>query len=183
MGSDQSASTWEAHHLVDTATSLVREIYEAFQRVELDRWDSLIAEDVVINSPAGYGMSGISLLKEWGADFTDLAYRIDLVDEHLSLDQTGTGRGFITFCLYWKHVKDFLGMAPTGREGTSVETVLLTIGEGKVTRIDVAVNTADLVLYEWERGWPLPHNVMPPALVTGKDRRASIARSALEAGA
>jgi hypothetical protein len=41
-----------------------------------------------------------------------------------------------------------------------------------VTRIDVAGNTADLVLYEWERGWPLPHNVKPPALVQGEDRSA-----------
>jgi hypothetical protein len=164
-----------------TQVPIAREIYEAFQRVEFDRWDSLIADDVVINSPAGYGMSGISLLKVWAANFTDLAYRIDLVDEHLALDDTGTGRGFITFCLYWKHVKDFLGMAPTGREGTSIETMLLTIKDGKVTRIDVAGNTADLVLYEWERGSPLPHNVKPPALVHGEDRSTSIARSNREA--
>jgi hypothetical protein len=156
--------------VINTQTSLTREIYEGFQRVEFERWDSLIAEDVVINSPAGYGMSGISLLKDWAANFTDLGYRIDLVDEHLALDDTGTGRGFLTFCLYWKHVKDFLGMAPTGREGTSIETMLVTVGDGKVTRIDVASNTADLVLYEWERGWTIPHNVRPEAIVVGVDR-------------
>jgi hypothetical protein len=167
--------------MIDTATTLTRGIYEGFQRVEFDRWDSLIAEDVVINSPAGYGMNGISLLKEWAANFTDIGYRIDLVDEHLALDDTRTGRGFITFCLYWKHVKDFLGMPPTGREGTSIETMLLAIEDGKVTRIDVASNTADLVLYEWARGWPVPHNVRPPALVQGEDRSASIARSMQEA--
>jgi hypothetical protein len=164
-------------------TTMTREIYESFQRVEFDRWNSLFAEDVAVNSPAGYGMSGLQLLKDWAANFTDLGYRIDLVDEHLALDDTGTGRGFITFCLHWKHVKDFLGMAPTGREGTSVETMLLTVEDAKVTRIDVASNTADLVLYEWERGWTVPHNVKPPALVQGEDRRTSIAQSMQEANA
>jgi hypothetical protein len=167
--------------VIATTASLTRVIYEGFQRAEFNRWDGAIAEDVAINSPAGYGMSGLQLLKDWAANFTDLAHRIDLVDEHLALDDTGTGRGFITFCLYWKHVKEFLGMAPTGREGTSVETMLLTIEDNKVTRIDVAGNTADLVLYEWERGLSLPHNVKPPALVQGEDRGASIARSTEEA--
>jgi hypothetical protein len=169
--------------MTDTTNDLTREIYEGFQRVEFDRWDGLIAQDVAINSPAGYGMSGLELLKDWAANFTDLGYRIDLVDEHLALDDQGNGRGFITFCLHWKHVKDFLGMPPTGREGTSVETMLLTTRGGKVTRIDVASNTPDLVLYEWERGSPLPHNVKPPAIVKGVDRSEAIARSIEEVAA
>jgi hypothetical protein len=156
---------------------LTREIYEAFQRVEFDRWDVVISDAVEINSPAGYGMSGLQVLKDWAANFTDLGHRIDLVDEHLALDENGDGRGFITFCLHWKHVKDFLGLAATGREGTSVESMILTVRGHVVTRIDVASNTPDLVLYEWERGWPMPHNVRPPALVEGVDRRESIARS------
>src|SRR5262249_3897475 len=122
-------------------------------------------------------MSGLQLFKAWAANFTDLGYRIDLVDEHLALDDHSDGRGFITFCLHWKHVKEFLGLAPTGREGTSVETMILTIHGGQVTRIDVASNTPDLVLYEWERGWPMPHNVRPPVLIAGVDRRESIARA------
>jgi hypothetical protein len=169
--------------MTDTTNDLTHEIYEAFQRAEYDRWDGLITQDVAINSPARYGMSGLQLLKEWAANFTDLGYRIDLVDEHLALDDQGNGRGFISFCLYWKHVKDFLGMPPTGREGTSVETMLLTIRGGKVTRIDVASNTPDLVLYEWERGWPLPHNVKPPAIVEGVNRSEAIARSIEEVAA
>jgi len=166
-----------------TDATIAREIYEAFQRANLDRWDGLITQDVAINSPAGYGMSGLQLLKDWAGNFTDLGYRIDLVDEHLTLDDQDNGRGFITFCLYWKHVKDFLGMPPTGREGTSIETMLLTIRGGKVTRIDVASNTPDLVLYEWERGSPLPHNVKPPAIVEGVDRSEAIARSVEEVAA
>jgi hypothetical protein len=166
----------------ETTETLTREIYEAFQRVEFDRWDGVMAEDVAINSSAAYGMSGLQVLKDWAGNFTDLAHRIDLVDEHLALDDTGTGRGFITFCLYWKHTQDFLGLAPTGREGTSVETMLLTIENGKVIGIDVADNTLDLVIYAWDRGWPNPHNVKPPALVRGEDRSASIARSTHEAG-
>jgi hypothetical protein len=64
----------------------------------------------------------------------------------------------------------FFGVAPTGREGTSVETMLLTVREGLVTRIDVADNTLDLVLYLWDRGWPHPHNIEPDPLVVGVDR-------------
>jgi hypothetical protein len=165
-----------------TANDLTRQIYDAFQRVEFDRWDAVIADDVAINSPASYGMSGLQVLKDWASNFTDLGYRIDLVDEHLALDDDGNGRGFITFCLHWKHVKDFLGLAATGREGTSVETMLLTVRDQVVVRIDVASNTPDLTLYEHDRGWPMPHNVRPPALVTGVDRSQAIARS-LEAAA
>jgi SnoaL-like domain len=151
--------------------TLTRDLYEAFQRAELDGWDAIIAEDVAINSPAGYGMRGLKVLKDWAGNFTDLGYRIDLVDEHLAVDGTGSGRGFITILLHWKHTKDFLGLAPAGREGTSVETLLLTIEGGRITRIDVASNTVDLVIYEYERGWPMPHNVRPNPIVEGVDRR------------
>ena len=151
---------------------LTREIYDAFQRVEFDRWDAVIADDVLINSPAGHDLSGLATLKDFAAQFTRLAYRIDLVDEHIALDTDGHGRGFITFVLHLKHSEDFGGLAPTGREGTSVETMLLTIEQGKVTRIDIADNTLDLAIYEWERGWPVPHNVRPEPLVEGVDRRA-----------
>jgi len=155
-------------------SSITRGVYEAFQRVEFDRWDAVIADDVLINSPAGYGLQGLATLKEFAAQFTDLGYRIDLVDEHLALDDQGTGRGFITFVLHWKHTKDFGGLAPTGREGTSVETMLLTIVENQIVRIDVADNTLDLALYESERGWPIPHNVRPEPLVVGVDRRGAV---------
>jgi SnoaL-like domain len=163
--------------------TLTREWYEGFQRADFDRWDAVMADDVLLNSTVGFGYRGLGPFKEFAQQFTDLAYRIDLVDEHLALNGTGTGRGFITFCLYWKHVKEFLGIAPSGREGTSIETLLLTIEDGKVTRMDLACNTVDLVLYEWERGWPSPHNVKPPALVEGIDRSASITSSIVEVNA
>jgi hypothetical protein len=158
-----------------TEPTITREFYEAFQRVEFDRWDAIIAEDLLINSSAGFGMRGLQTLKDWAVQFTDLGYRIDLVDEHLALDENGTGRGFITFCLNWKHAKDFGGLAPTGREGTSVETLLFRIVANQITRIDVADNTLDLVIYMWERGWPMPHNVHPEPIVTGVDRREGAA--------
>jgi hypothetical protein len=152
--------------------------YEGFQRAGFDRWDGVIAENVAINSPAGYGMEGLQLLKDWATNFVNLAYRVDLVDEHLAVDTEGNGRGFVTCLLHWKHVTDFLGLAPTGREGTSVESMILTIEAGVITRIDVASNTADLVIYEFERGWPMPHNVRPPALVQGIDRHEHILAAA-----
>jgi SnoaL-like domain len=151
-------------------TTITRDFYEAFQRTDFDRLDAIVAEEVLINSPAGYRMSGLQVLKDWAVQFTDLGHRIDLVDEHLALDDTGTGRGFITFCLHWKHTKPFLGMEPTGREGTSVESILFTIENGTIVRLDVAGNTADLVLYEWERGWNLPHNIRPEPIVEGVER-------------
>jgi hypothetical protein len=150
----------------------MREIYEGFQRVEFDRWDGVIADDVAVNSPAGYGMSGLQLLKDWAAGFVRLGKQIDLVYERQALDGQGNGRGFITFNLHWKHDENFMGLPPTGREGTSVETMLLTFRDHKVTRIDVADNTVELPLYLWRRGWLNPHGIRPEPIVTGVDRRS-----------
>jgi hypothetical protein len=50
-----------------------------------------------------------------------------------------------------------------------VETLLLTINRGKVTRIDVADNSVDLILDLWQRNWPYPHNIDPKPLVAGVD--------------
>ena len=154
--------------------SITREIYEGFQRVEFDRWDTIIDKDVLINSTAAYGLRGLTTLKAFAVQFTNLGYQIDLVDEHLALDDQGNGRGFITFTLHWKHTADFGGLAPTGREGTSVETLLLSIREHKVNRIDVAANTLDLAIYEWERNWPIPNNIRPEPIVVGIDRRNEV---------
>ena len=158
--------------MAQTTETITREIYDAFQRVEFDRWDGVIADNVLINSPAGRGLQGLAAFKQFAAAFTDLGHRIDLVDEHLALDDVGDGRGFITFVLHWKHTKDFGGLAPTGREGTSVETMLLTIEGNQVVHIEVADNTLDLAIYMWERGWPMPHNVARKPLVVGVDRGA-----------
>jgi SnoaL-like domain len=151
--------------------TITREWYEAFQSGEFDRWDAIMADDLLINSSAGYGMNGMKVLKDWADNFFRLGKRIDLVDEHLALDDGGNGRGFVTCLLHWKHDADFLGLAPTGREGTSVESMIFTIENGVITRLDVAANTADLVIYEYERGWPMPHNVRPEAIIEGVDRR------------
>jgi hypothetical protein len=151
--------------------TITREWYDAFQRREFDRWDAIVAEDVLINSPAGYGMRGLEGLKEFGEGFTRLGHRIDLVDEHLALDDRGTGRGFVTFCLHWSHTDDFFGIAPTGREGTQIETAIFTILENKIVRMDVGDNTLDLSLYLWERNYPMPHNVGPEPIVVGVERR------------
>jgi hypothetical protein len=151
--------------------TLTLEIYDAFQKQELERWNACIEKDVLIDSPAGRGLVGLDMLKSWAGEFGGgLAYQIDLVDEHLALDDGGNGRGFITFNLHWKHKKEVFGLKPTGREGTSVETMILTVAGGKVTKIHVGDNSLDLVLYMWERGWPHPHNVRPEPIVRGIDR-------------
>lgn len=154
-----------------TESIMTREFYEAFQRAEFGRWDPIADQDMQINTPLGFGVSGLQALKDFAGQLHDLSYRIDLVDEHLALDERGTGRGFITFCLNWKHTKVFLGFEPTGREGISVETLVFTITENRITRIDVSENTLDLVMYESELGWPIPDNIQPEAIVTGIDRR------------
>jgi hypothetical protein len=152
-------------------TTLTRELYEGLQRAEFDRWDPILAEDVLVNSPAMFGQHGLPALKEWARWFVRLGKQIDLVDEHLALDEDGNGRGFITFNLHWKHDEPFFDITPTGREGTSVETLLLTVRGARVTRIDIADNSVDLILYLWHRNWPYPHNIDPTPLVTGVDRR------------
>lgn len=151
--------------------TLTRELYEGLQRGEFDRWDPIVAGDVLLNSPALFGQRGLKALKEWAGWFVRLGKRIDLVDEHLALDADGNGRGFITFNLHWKHDEPFFEITPTGREGTSIETLLLTIEHSSVTRIDVADNSVDLVLYLWHRNWPYAHNIEPDPLVAGIDRR------------
>src|SRR5262245_42895390 len=130
--------------------TLTREIYDAFQKLELDRWDGCFENDVLIDSPAGRGFKGLDFLKSWAREFGGgFAYQIDLIDEHLALDSGGNGRGFISFNLLWKHASEVFGLKPTGREGTSVETMILTIANNKVTKVHVADNSLDLVLYMW----------------------------------
>jgi len=155
-------------------TPITVEFYESFQRGELDRWDAILDQDVLINSPAGRGMTGIDAFKGFAEGFLLLAKRIDLVDEHLALDENGDGRGFITFVLHWKHTDPFFELPPTGREGTSVETTLLTIKQNRIVRIDVADNSLDLVIYLWDRGWTHPHNVRPEPLVVGVEDRGEV---------
>lgn len=151
----------------------VRELYDAFQTGEFDRWDVQVAEDVLVNSTMGRDIHGRDALKSWAKQFVEaLQSRVDLVDEFEAIDKAGNGRGFFTICLYWKHAQEFMGMQPTGREGTSIETMLLTIQNGKVTRWDVADNTVEINIYFWERGWPIPHNVHPEVLVKGTKRRS-----------
>ncbi|NET74436.1 MAG: ester cyclase [Sphaerospermopsis sp. SIO1G2] len=151
-------------------TVIGREIYDSFQRLEFDRWDAIMAEDVEIYSPGFWGGKGLEHLKGWGKEFiTALETRVDLVDEFEVIDATGNGRGFITVTLYWKHAKPFFGIAPTGREGTSVETFFYTMKNGKITRFQVADNTLDLAIYLWERGMPQAHNARPKPIIVGID--------------
>jgi hypothetical protein len=152
-------------------TSITREVYEAFQRGELQRFDAVIAPDVLINSPGGFGMKGIDALKGWGGAFLKAFQpRIDLVDEYDGT-KNGEGRAFITVNLNWKHVEPFFDIKPTGREGTSIETFLFTVKGGKIARWDVADNTIDIAYYLTDRGWPSSHNVHPEPLVKGIARR------------
>jgi SnoaL-like protein len=146
--------------------SIVREIYEGFQRGELNRWDPIVSPDVEIYSPGMWNGRGIEALKTFASEFvTALSPRIDLVDEF-----DGGERAFLTFCMHWHHVAPFFGIAPTGRRGTSVETLLLTVRGNKVVRFGVADNTLDLAIYLWERGFPQQHNVTVVPIVRGIER-------------
>jgi hypothetical protein len=108
--------------------TITRELYDAFQRVEIDRWDAIIAEDVLTNSPGALGIKGRAPLKAWAGAFASaLAYQIDLVDEHLSPDASGNGRGFVTVNLHWKHAKEFMGLAPTRLRGSMSPTIPSTL--------------------------------------------------------
>ena len=152
--------------------TVVREVYEAFQRGELNRWDAIIAEDVVTNSSAQFGGPGRDALKAWAGEFLSaFAPRIDLVDEIVAIDGRGDGRGVVTINLNWKHVRPFFGqLQPTGRTGTSIENLILTVRAGKVVRIEVADTTLDLVIYMHEQGWLFPQNIRPEPIVRGVER-------------
>lgn len=58
----------------------VRELYDAFQTGEFDRWDVLVAEDVRVNSTMGRDIHGRDALKSWAKQFVEaLQSRVDLV--------------------------------------------------------------------------------------------------------
>ncbi len=152
--------------------NIAREVYDAFQSGEFDRWDEIIHPEVVTNSSAKFGSQGIEALKAWASGFLSaFAARIDLVDEILAVDSHGNGRAVATVNLNWTHVGDFFGLQPTGREGTSIENLIMTVRDGKVTRIEVADTTLDLVIYMHERGWVFPQNVRPVPIIRGRERK------------
>lgn len=152
---------------------LVLEVYEAFQTGELDRWDEVMAEDVVTNSSASFGNRGIHALKRWANEFlVAFAPRIDLVDFINAIDERGNGRAVVTVNLNWQHVKPFFDvLQPTGRTGTSIENLILTVKDHRVTRIEVADTTLDLVIYMHENGWVFPQNLRPESIIRGMERQ------------
>ncbi len=154
--------------------TVAREFYDAFQKGEFDRFDAIVHPDVVTNSSASFGNKGIDALKGWaGAFLPAFAPRIDLVDEINAVDEHGNGRAVATINLNWKHVGDFFGLSPSGRTGTSIENLIMTIKGNKIVRLEVADTTLDLVIYMHERGWVFPQNIRPEPIVKGVERHAS----------
>lgn len=150
---------------------IVLDVYEAFQRGELDRWDAVMHPEVVTNSSASFGNVGVERLKTWAGTFlTAFSPRIDLVDFINAIDEQGNGRAVATVNLHWTHVEPFFHVEPTGRTGTSVENLILTVRDGKVVRIEVADTTLDLVLYLHENGWRFPQNIRPVPVIRGIER-------------
>lgn len=140
------------------------EIYKGIALDELDRWDAVIHPDVKANSPAGRNIDGLQTLKRFQKAFA-IAFRprVDLIDHYVLGD-----RGLLVFNMHWKHDGGpFSGIAPTGKNGTSVETALLRIENGKVVRWDVADNSLDLANYLHDQGMKLPTFVELPALIKG----------------
>jgi hypothetical protein len=147
-----------------TGSNITLEIYKGIALDELDRWDAVIHPDVKANSPAGRNINGLQTLKYFQKAFTTaFRPRVDLIDHYVLGD-----RGLMTFNLHWKHDGGpFNGIAPTGASGTSVETALLRIENGLVTRWDIADNSLDLANYLHDQGMRLPRFVEPPTLIKG----------------
>ncbi len=61
-------------------------------------------------------------------------------------------------------------VAITGRSGTSIENLIMTVRGGRVVRMEVADTTLDLVLYLHERGWAFPQNIRPVPIIRGIER-------------
>jgi ketosteroid isomerase-like protein len=49
--------------------AITRQLYDAFQSTQIDRWDAIISPNVVTNSPGGRGIKGINPLKRWATAF------------------------------------------------------------------------------------------------------------------
>jgi hypothetical protein len=147
------------------ATGLTMDIYEGFAQGQLDRWDAIIHPDVLINSPAGRDIVGREALKAWVQAFISaFRPRVDLLDHYVAGD-----RALLTINLHWTHNgSPFFGIEPTGKSGTSVETLILRSNDGLVTHFDVADNSLDLAIYLHEQGMALPRSVTPPALISGR---------------
>jgi hypothetical protein len=147
-----------------TELSLTQAIYEGFSQGRLDRWDAFFDAGVLINSPAGRDIVGIEALKVWVQGFLSaFRPRVDLVDQFIAGD-----RALVTINLHWKHDgTSFFGIEPTGISGTSVESFLLRLKDGRVTHFDVADHSLDLAIYLHEHGMPMPKGVTPPALISG----------------
>ncbi|XOV78693.1 MAG: ester cyclase [Aestuariibacter sp.] len=159
----------------NTSNTLTRQVYQAFQTGNLSDWDQVIDKNVVTNSSAMFGVQGLDALKGWANAFlVSFAPRVDLVDEINAVDKHGNGRAVMTFNLHWQHVEPFFGISPSGRKGTSVENLIMTVKNGKVVRIEVADTTMDLVIYLHQRGWVFPQNIAPEPIIRGIDRKRNI---------
>ena len=169
IGMDNPASAEEPH-------PIVLEMYEGFQRGELGRWDAIVDKNVITNSSAKFGNQGIEGLKTWAGAFIEaFSPRIDLVDYINAIDENGNGRAVMTFNLNWTHTKPFFGvLQPTGRSGTSIENLIMTVKNGKVTRMEVADTTLDLVIYMHENGWVFPQNIRPEPIIRGVERPVDV---------
>ena len=144
--------------------SLTMDIYEGFALGRFERWDAIFHPDVLINSPAGRDIVGLDALKAWVQAFIAAFHpRVDLIDHYVADD-----RALVTINLHWKHDgAPFFCIAPTGTGGTSVESFILRLKDGRVSHFDVADNSLDLAIYLHEQGMALPHSVTPPALIAG----------------
>lgn len=152
-------------------STIPRYVYDAFQRGEFERWDAIIAPQVEMNSSAAFGTVGLDKVKAWANAFlTAFSARIDLVDEIDAVDADGNGRAVATVNLNWQHTGEFFGLQPTGRSGTSIENLIMTVRDGMVVRMEVADTTLDLVIYMHERGWVFPQNIKPEPIIRGIDR-------------
>jgi hypothetical protein len=125
---------------------------------------------VVVTSPAGVDVRGRATVEKSARPFRYLADGVDLVDEHVAVDRGGNGRAAITWVVPWKPTRDGDGLRPTGRDGASVETLLVTVASGQIVRIDVADHRVDVALYQCERGWPTPGKLRAEPIVVGIDR-------------
>ncbi|MBL6082155.1 ester cyclase [Belnapia sp. T18] len=145
-------------------TGVAKEIFEGFAFNQTERWEVVVDPDVIGNSPACRDIAGLPALQNWIKAFHEaFDLRIDLIDEFVEGD-----RGMVTVNLNWKHdCAPFFGIEPIGHSGTSIESFLLKLTDGKVTSFTVADQSLDLALYLHAQGMRMPSRVRPPALIHG----------------
>jgi hypothetical protein len=140
--------------------TLAQRFVQAFATNDGGLLDEIYADDVVLYSPIGWGISGKQAFFEFVNEFHKgyPGMRVGLHDEFYSADGS---RGAFRFMIHWHNSGQFFGYAPTGRRGTQTETHTVRVHDGQIHEQVVGDNTfqmpyLELVVRKIDVTWDTP---------------------------